>query len=65
MLDIQVIGRLVEQQDLRVLGQGSSDMHTLALATRKRPPVTVDQVSGIDVAQSLPDDVIVFARPRA
>ncbi len=59
VLDIQVVGRFVQQQDLRALGQGASDMHALTLAAREATPRAPAKMRRIDVAQGLMDDVFV------
>ena len=64
VLDVQVIGRFVEQQYLRALGQGAGDVDTLAFAAGQAVPGPVFQVRRIDVAQCLLDDGGVLVRPR-
>lgn len=64
MLDVQVVGRFVQQQYLRALGQGAGDVHTLALATGQRAPQARTQVQGIKVGQRLLDDVAVLPGER-
>ena len=59
VLDIQVIGRFVQQQDPRALGQGASDVHALTLAAGEAAPGALAQMRRIDIAQGLMDDVIV------
>ena len=64
MLDIQVVGRLVQQQHLRPLCQGSGDVHALALAPGQRPPKACAQVQSVEVGQGLLDDHTVFPGER-
>lgn len=60
MLDVQVVGRLVQQEYLRPLRQGAGDVHALALATGQCAPKACAQVQGVEVSQRLLDDDTVF-----
>ena len=64
MLNVQVVGRFVQQQHLRPLGQRTGDVHTLALATGQRPPQARAQVQGVEVGQGLLDDGAVLPGER-
>ena len=51
-----MIGGLIQQQDLRALGQGPGDMHALSLTTREPAPGTVAQMRSIHIGQCLLDN---------
>jgi hypothetical protein len=49
--DVEVVGGLVEQQMICLLGQCASDQHPLLLATRELPVVALSKVPGSDAGQ--------------
>ena len=51
MVDVEVVGRLVEQQLLRVLGEGARDLDALALAAREGVPRAAGQLGQLDAVE--------------
>lgn len=63
MADVEVVCRLVQKQDLRLLGQGSGDMQALPLSPGKRVPHALAKALHIHVAERPIDDLIIVTRP--
>ena len=63
LVDVQVIGGFVHQQDLRLLGQRSRNVNALALTAGKLPPQAVLPVVHAHAAQCLGDDLVIARRP--
>ncbi len=59
-----MIGRLIQQQNLRPLCQRSGDMHTLPLATGQGVPGPFLQVQHVHILQGLTHDGVVIRAPR-
>ncbi len=64
MLDVQMIGRFVQQKDLRPLRQRPSDVNALPLATGQGVPGAFLQVQHVHILQRLTNDCIVLYTPR-
>ncbi|MNI88230.1 hypothetical protein D3C73_1455080 [compost metagenome] len=64
MLDVEVVGRLIEQQYLRALGKSAGNVYALAFATGQRAPDARAQVRGIEVGQGLLDDRAILLGKR-
>ena len=62
--DIEVVGRFVQEQDLRLLRQSAGDVQTLPFSTGKRMPHPLSEAFHINVTQRLVNDCIILRRPR-
>ena len=63
LVDVQVIGGFIHQQDLRLLGQRPRNVNALALTAGKLPPQAVLPVVHAHAAQCLGDDLVIARRP--
>ena len=65
MPDIKVVRRLVQQQHLRPLCQGTRDMYALLFTARQRMPVPVAKARQVHIRQGLRHDGIILMAPPA
>ena len=63
LVDVQVIGGFVHQQDLRLLRQRPCDVDALALAAGKLPPQALLTVVHAHAVQRLGHDLVIARRP--
>ena len=63
LVDVQVIGGFVHQQDLRLLGQRPRDVDALAFPAGKLPPQALLTVVHAHAVQRLGDDLVIARRP--
>ncbi|MCY1309506.1 hypothetical protein D9M70_596080 [compost metagenome] len=49
MPDVEMVGRLIEKKNTRLLGQGSGDMKSLSLTAGQSVPQTVFQMRHIHI----------------
>lgn len=63
MPDIEMVGRLVQQQNMRLLRQCAGNVQALAFAAGKVMPVSLGLVRHIDISERRIDDGVVLWRP--
>ena len=63
LVDVQVIGGFIHQQDLRLLGQRPCNVDALAFTTGKLPPQALLPVVHAHAAQCLGHDLVIARRP--
>src|SRR5699024_3272254 len=63
--DVQVVGRFVQQQQARLLGQCPGELHPLALPAGEGGEVPVGQVCGTSLVQALGGQLQVGGRVGA
>lgn len=61
--DIEVVGRFVQKQDMRLLRQCAGDMQALAFAAGKMVPVALRLVGHVDIGKCCINNGVILLRP--